>query len=111
MHEYEKNGIERKFPYCDYELIPKSDWNYGFADKFLKVETKAMGDIPFSQSQPPITVKAMMQKIDWGFEEGYESVCAKVPQSRIPISDAKELLLIPYGCAKLRMTLLPFVSC
>lgn len=52
MYEYEQDGIERKYPYCDYELLPKSDWNYGFSDTTL----------------------------------------------------------IPYGCAKLRMTLLPFVK-
>ena len=51
-----------------------------------------------------------MKKIDWGLEDGYENVCAKTPQSLIPVSDVKELELIPYGCAKLRMTLLPFVK-
>ena len=28
MLEYVRDGVERKFPYCDYELIPQSDWNY-----------------------------------------------------------------------------------
>ena len=110
MHEYEKDGVERKYPYCDYELMPKSDWNYGFADTTLNLERKAVSNIPFSQSNPPITINAKMQKIDWGLEEGYENVCAKTPQSLIPVSDAKELTLIPYGCTKLRMTLLPFVK-
>ncbi len=110
MYEYEKDGVERKFPYCDYELVPKSDWNYGFADMSLKAETKTVGDVPFSESDPPITIKAKMQKIDWGLEDGYETVCAKTPQSLTPISDAEEMELIPYGCSKLRMTLLPFVK-
>ena len=110
MCEYEKDGVERKFPYCDYELIPKSDWNYGFADTALKAESKTSGDISFSQSNPPITITAKMQKIDWGLEDGYESVCARIPQSLTPVSKVEELSLIPYGCAKLRMTLLPFVE-
>jgi len=29
--EYEQDGVERKFPYCDYELFPESPWNYAFA--------------------------------------------------------------------------------
>ena len=62
MYEYEKDGVERKYPYCDYELIPKSDWNYGFADTALKAESKTSGDISFSQSNPPITITAKMQK-------------------------------------------------
>ena len=51
-----------------------------------------------------------MQKIDWGLEDGYESVCAKLPQSLNPVSEMEELELIAYTCAKLRMTLLPFVK-
>ena len=102
--------MERKFPYCDYELIPKSDWNYGFADTSLKLEIKTVSHIPFSQSEPPITIKANLQKIDWGLEDGYENVCAKIPQNRTPVSAVEELSLIPYSCAKLRMTLLPFVE-
>lgn len=110
MYEYEKDGVERKFPYCDYELMPKSDWNYGFSDTALKVETKAISNIPFSESMPPVVIKAKMQKIDWGLEDGYETVCAKIPQSRTPVSDVEEIKLIPYGCTKLRMTILPFVK-
>ena len=110
MYEYEKDGVERKFPYCDYELMPKGDWNYGFSDTVLKVETKAISNIPFSESMPPVVIKAKMQKIDWGLEDGYETVCAKTPQSRTPVSDIEEIKLIPYGCTKLRMTILPFVK-
>ena len=33
--EYTENGVERKFPYCDYQFIPKTPWNYGYAgDEF-----------------------------------------------------------------------------
>ena len=110
LHEYERNDVKRKYPYCDYELIPTSDWNYGFANSTLILESKKVGDIPFSQSNPPIILKANMQQIDWELEDGYESVCAKIPKSLTPISEFKNLELIPYGCAKLRMTLLPFVK-
>lgn len=110
MREYEKNGVERKFPYCDYELIPKSSWNYGFADKSLTVERKKLTDIPFSESTPPVVIKANMQRIDWGLAEGFEAVCAKIPESRKPVSAAETVELYPYGCAKLRMTEMPFVK-
>ena len=33
MLEYTRNGVERKFPYCDYEIYPESRWNYAFADE------------------------------------------------------------------------------
>jgi len=110
MYEYEKNGVERKFPYCDYELIPTSDWNYGFCDSPLKPEYHEVDAIPFSSKNPPVTVKVKARKINWGFEDGYAHVCAKVPESRIPIGEEESITLYPYGCAKLRMTELPLLK-
>jgi hypothetical protein len=110
MLEYERDGIERKFPYCDYELIPTSDWNYGFGSEDLVSEYHGITSAPFSETNPPVTIKAKMQKINWGLEEGYEYVCAKLPESTEAISDIEEIDLYPYGCAKLRMTEMPFVK-
>ena len=110
MLEYEKNGVERKFPYCDYELIPVSDWNYAYGGTELVVRYHGVGDIPFSSQKPPVTVTAAVQKIDWGLEDGYDTVCAKIPQSRVPVSQAQVMELYPYGCAKLRMTEIPLIE-
>ena len=55
-------------------------------------------------------MKAYVKQIEWGFEDGYETVCAKEPLSRIPIGEKQEIELYPYGCAKLRMTELPMVE-
>ena len=109
MYEYEANGVERKFPYCDYEYVGKSDWNYGYSDVVFEFVKKEISDIPFSSEKPPVTVKAKMKKIHWGFEPGYDTVCAKVPQSTDPIGEEEIKELYPYGCAKLRMTELPMV--
>ena len=110
MLEYERDGVERKYPYCDYEYIPKSDWSYGFADSELTVEYRGMTDIPFSSVKPPLVLRANLSKIDWGYEDGYDTVCAKVPQSRTAIGKSENAVLYPYGCAKLRMTEMPFVE-
>lgn len=110
MHEYERDGVERKFPYCDYEYLPVSDWSYAYCDAPLSPERKGVSDIPFSSKKPPVVLKATVKPIAWGYEDGYEVVCAKVPQSRTPVGNAKEIELYPYGCAKLRMTELPIVE-
>lgn len=110
MLEYERDGVERKYPYCDYELIPASEWNYAFSSEELILNRTTVTDIPFSSVNPPVTVKAKAVKIDWGYEDGYETVCAKIPESRKAISDEEEILLCPYGCSKLRMTELPFAE-
>lgn len=110
MYEYERDGVERKFPYCDYEYVGTSAWNYAFcSDKFEKVRAEA-DDVPFSSGNPPVALKARMKRIDWGFEDGYDSVCAKKPRSRRAISDEEEVILYPYGCAKLRMTEMPLIK-
>ena len=109
MREYEKDGVERKFPYCDYEYIGKSDWNYAYSSGELRMERRQVSDIPFSSENPPVIVKAKMKKIDWGYEDGYEALCAKKPESIEPISDEIEATLYPYGCAKLRMTEMPLI--
>lgn len=108
--EYEKDGVERKFPYCDYELYGKSKWNYAYcSDKFI-VSRNVPADIPFSSSEPCVRVKAKIKEIDWGFEDGYDTVCAKIPECREPLSRETETELYPYGCAKLRMTEIPLIK-
>lgn len=110
MYEYEKNGVVRQYPYCDYELLRRSDWNYAYRRDALTVERRTVSDIPFSSENPPVVIHATAQKIDWGYEIGYDSVCAKTPRSTEPIGACEHLILYPYGCAKLRMTELPFVQ-
>ena len=105
--EYTKKGVERKFPYCDYQFVPQTPWNYGYSDDDFAVNFNGIGDIPFSQENPPVTIKANMQKINWGLKFPYRSVARKTPKSRTPVSAAEKIDLCPYGCAKLRMTEMP----
>ena len=109
MYEYEAKEVERKFPYCDYEYIPESEWSYAFASDELALENRALSDIPFSSELPPVVLRARVKKIDWGMADGYDTVCAKIPESTEPLSDAQEIELYPYGCAKLRMTEMPII--
>lgn len=110
MKEYTRKGVERKFPYCDYQFIPKSPWNYGFADSNFEICRNGSSDIPFSQEKPAVVIKANMQKIDWGLKFPYRSICRKTPKSRKPISDREKIDLIPYGSARLRMTEMPLLK-
>ena len=110
MIERIKKGSERKFPYCDYQFIPKTPWNYGYADADFEIKFNSVGDIPFSQEKPPVTIKAKMQQIEWGLKFPYKSICRKTPKSRKPISDTQEIELCPYGCARLRMTEMPILN-
>ena len=105
--EYEKDGVERRFPYCDYEIRPLSKWNYAFVDDQFTVEEHDDYESAFSTAKPPISMTGSFVEIDWGFDYG---ICHEVPDSRIPISAPKKVKLIPYGCTNLRMTEMPIVK-
>ena len=107
MKEYEKNGVERKHPYCDYHLYPESEWRYGFADSTLTVDFKEGNDYPYSEKEPRVVLLANLARADWDFAEGYNCVSNTVPNSRRAIGEASLIELIPYGSAKLRMTEMP----
>ena len=109
LYEYEDKGIERKFPYCDYEYIPKTPWNYAFVDSTLSLKCNAIGDMPFASDNPPVTISVNVKNIAWGYEDGFDTLCAKIPESRETFGETQKVLLYPYGCAKLRMTEIPFV--
>lgn len=110
MQEYEKDDVVRKYPYCDYEVRGTSEWNYAFASRQLSVEQREGDEFPFSSSHPRLVLHAEMAPIDWGMEEGYETVCAKVPAHRSPIGQPEEKILYPYGCSKLRITETPLID-
>ena len=102
----------REFPHCDYQVLPKSPWNYGLCidkdnlEDSLKVEELPLGDCPFSPQGAPVAIRLKGRKIDWEMERG-----AATPAPRMDwISEKQEeLRLIPYGCTNLRMTEMPLV--
>ncbi len=102
--EYTANGVERKFPYCDYYIFPRSKWNYMLTSDDFTVEERAF-DQPFRPDAPPIVLTAQMCEVDWGFHNGH---CDRLPADRTPRSDPQPVEMIPYGCTNLRMTEIPF---
>ena len=103
--EYVRDGVERKYPYCDYEMLPDSLWNYAFCTEDFKVVRGEIGDHPFSTEQPPIHLETQMMPIPWSENGG---VCAAVPDSLMPLGEPQTVSLQPYGCTNLRMTEMPW---
>lgn len=104
--EYERNGVARKFPYCDYTIFPDGNWEYGFAGGDFRVIEHEIGDYPFSREQPPVQIAAQMARIHWGTIPGQPGVCNPAPLARESLG-TEEKLLQPYGCTTLRMTVMP----
>jgi hypothetical protein len=104
-HESIRDGESIVYPYCDFYVHPRSDWNYAFISNRFTINEHNF-DIPFSTKNPPVSITAEMVQIPWNFNNG---VCAAIPDSREPISEKQSVKLIPYGCTSLRMTEMPCI--
>jgi len=101
--EYERKGVERKFPYCDYELFPQSPWNYAFAGT-SGFSFRRAGPPSFDPEHAPLRINARLVPVDWPLENG---VAAPLPASTTATGPETVKEFIPYGCTDLRMTALP----
>lgn len=110
MREYERNGVERKFPYCDYYIYPESEWQYAIASTDFEYVENDEYKCAFSTSAPLCGIRVKVKKINWGLLDGFEYVPAALPKSVKPIGDEEEITFVPYACAKLRMTELPLLK-
>lgn len=105
--EYEDRGVERKFPYCDWDITPESAWNYAFSGEEFAVREHALGDCPFSPEGAPLRISATLAPVPWRMEHG---VCLPEPDSRQACGPAETIEMIPYGCTTLRMTEMPVIK-
>ena len=103
--EYTRDGVDRRFPYCDYALYPNSPWNYGFASTQFEPVEHALTN-PFDPATPAMTLKTTLQRVAWDSADGF---CAALPDTSVT-GETTECELIPYGAAKLRMTELPLLA-
>ncbi len=108
--EYEKDGVERKYPYCDYEIKPTTAWNYAFADFDTRLVTEEMRDIPFCKTDPPLVMEVNAVQIPWNCHPDHRLVCTEKPDSLMPLGEVRKVKFKPYGCTTLRMTQIPLVK-
>lgn len=103
--EFTRDGVERRFPWCDYQIFPASKWNYAFAGQDWEPEFGQIGEYPFSPQQAGISLLGDLAEIQWGMEDG---LLEEVPDGKV-LAPPQRMRLIPYGCTNLRMTELPLV--
>ena len=107
--EYTAEKVRRKYPYCDYLMTAKSDWERGFASKEsdIKITFNPKSKDPFTVSDPGITAEVETVGINWGLDKDCRIISSPAPASEIPLSGPEKTVLVPYAAAKLRMTVMP----
>jgi hypothetical protein len=110
--EWKKLRDRPNLPFDDWEVYPKSPWNYalqidrGQPERSVVFEEKAVGESPFSPAGAPMIARVKGRRVvAWGLERG---AAAPPPSSPVTSNEPlEELTLVPYGCTDLRVTEFP----
>ena len=116
----------------DWEIHPKSDWNYGLMIdpvnplRGIKIIENSIGKYPFAdkgdmiwhedsaayvawEKDAPLVIRARGIKIPgWGIQNNSADIPSPGPV--MPQGDPVMIELVPYGCAKLRITEFPLID-
>jgi DUF1680 family protein len=99
-------------PQATWQVFPTSHWNYALQideehlERSVSVEEREVGENPFSPEGAPVIVRVKGRMLpEWTFEK---NAAAPPPPSPVTSEQSlEELVLIPYGAAKLRITEFP----
>src|SRR6185436_13337660 len=114
--EWKQYGKNENWP--EWEVLPKSDWNYGLVfdekkpEKSFDVERKrdALPRNPFTRETTPVVLKAKAEKIpNWQADKF--AMVGKLQPSPVKSNGKSETVtLIPMGAARLRITTFPVIG-
>lgn len=102
------------------EFHPTSSWNYGIFDvadekleSFFRVEKKnGIASYPWNLENAPLLIKTTGKRIpSWRL---YNEMTGPVPYSMVynqeTAKEEEEIILVPYGCTKLRVSQFPVIG-
>ncbi len=101
------------------EVRPATPWNYGLVEvdsaglgkDFVVEDGKKVGLYPWTLSGAPVVIKAKARRLpDWGI---YNESAGPQPESyiyHVQAASQEDIILIPYGCTRLRISEFPVVG-
>lgn len=99
--------VKQAGPAADWEVFPRSPWNYGLpVEPVFAVEERPLLRQPFSAGNAPVLLKTTGRRVpDWMMANDSAGPVPRTPHAT-PYPE-ESLTLIPYGAAKLRVTVFP----
>ncbi len=102
-------------PFDDWEVFPKTPWNYALEidrehpERAIRFESRTPSGPLFTAAGAPLLAKVKGRRIpDWKLDKG-----AAAPPPRSPVASGEpleELVLLPYGCTDLRVSVFPTLA-
>jgi hypothetical protein len=114
---------QRELPHGDFEVRPRSPWNYGLVldaqrpEDSLVFEERPVGPLPFSPAGAGMVARARGRRIAaWKLLHGWAGEVSRVDpewahrHKADSVGPVEELRLVPYGCTNIRITEFPHLD-
>jgi hypothetical protein len=113
--EEERKKIKGVDPFNDWEIYPRSPWNYALLldkDNLQESFSVEISDVPFQPfdvKNSPVVLRGKAKRIEsWRLENNSAGIPPVSPVDiDVPVED---VILVPYGSAKLRIAQFPYTT-